>query len=318
MKRKVIIGLTYGDVSGIGPEILAKVLNNWKYELTPVVIGSKSVLKKFKLKDNRKIIFYPSAIKDFKFIPGKPSSASGQDSYDSLKEAAKLALNGKINALVTGPVSKETINKAGIKFSGQTEALAKLANVNPKKAIMIFVSRDLRIALFTRHIALKNVYKQIDKTSLEKFILILNGELKKWFKIKNPRIGLLGLNPHAGENGLFGDEEKKVISKIIASLKKRKINIYGPLSPDATLAMAGQDYLLKKKQKYDVYVSLYHDQALPMFKAVAGLDGVNVTFGLPFLRVSVDHGTAFNIAGKNKASEKGLESAIEIVDKLFL
>ena len=296
MKKKGYIGLTYGDPAGIGPEILTKVLKTWKYNSTPYVIGEKSYLN---------------------FKPGCPSKITGKHAYECLKLSAKLALDKNINSLITGPVSKEMINKANINFSGQTDALAKFCKVNIDEVIMMFVANDLRLALFTRHIPLKGVPSKVTKKNLDKFLIRLNKELKKWFKIKNPKIAVLGLNPHAGEKGLFGKEEEKIITPVINKLKKSGLKLFGPLSPDATLAKAGQDFLSKKKQKYDAYVSFYHDQGLPMFKAVAGLQGVNVTLGLPFLRVSVDHGTAFDIAGKNIASEKSLVSAIELVEKII-
>ena len=294
--KKVFIGLTYGDPAGIGPEILKKVLKTWKYNSTPYVIGIKDLSN---------------------FKPGYPSKITGKHAYECLKLSAKLALNKKINALVTGPVSKEMINKANIDFSGQTDELAKLCKKNPTEVIMLFAANDLRMALFTRHIPLNAVSSKISKQKLNKFLITLNKELKKQFKIKNPKIGVLGLNPHASEKGLFGKEEQKIIIPAINKLKQSGLKLFGPLSPDATLAKAGQDFLSKKKQKYDAYVSFYHDQGLPMFKAVAGLNGVNVTLGLPFLRVSVDHGTAFDIAGKNQASPQGLISAIELVENIL-
>ena len=303
MKQKKYIGLTYGDPASIGPEILLKTLkrwntSRWKQKFKPLVIGRQdSLIKKYK--------------------PGKPSISSGTHAYKCLKEAVDLAKEKKVTAIVTGPVSKEYINLANIKFVGQTEEIAKLCNINPDNVIMLFVANDLKIALFTRHIPLKLVSKKLNRKNLENFISLLNAELKKWFQIKSPKIAVLGLNPHAGENGLFGNEEKKIILPIIKSLNLKGLKISGPLSADATLAKAGQNYLSGKKQNYDAYISFYHDQALPMFKAVCGMDGVNVTLGLPFLRASVDHGTAFDIAGKNKADNNGLISAVMLVEKLL-
>ena len=295
MKKKVFIGLTYGDPAGIGPEILGKVLKSWEYSSTPYVIGTK----------------------DYNFKPGHPSKLTGEHSYKYLKESAKLAINKKINALITGPVSKEMINMTYTGFRGQTDELAKLCKMNPDDVIMLFAANDLRLALFTRHMPLKDVATKITQKRLNKFLIILNKELKKWFQIKNPRIAVLGLNPHASENSLFGNEEEKIIIPVIKKLQKSGLTVFGPFSPDATLAKAGQDFLSKKKQKYDAYVSFYHDQGLPMFKAVAGLNGTNVTLGLPFLRASVDHGTAFDIAGKNIASPNGLKSTIKFVEDVL-
>lgn len=299
MKNDFCIGLTYGDPASIGPEILLKTLKSWKklkFKLRPLVIGL------IKLKTTH---------------IGKPSKNTGIHAYKCLKLAVKLAKDRKITALVTGPVSKKAINLSNKSFIGQTDEIAKLCNVNPKKVIMIFVANDLRIALFTRHMPLKLVSSKLSKISLREYLLILNYELKKWFSIKKPKIAILGLNPHAGEGGMFGSEEKNIISPVINELNTKGLNLFGPLSPDATLARAGQNYLQNKKQEFDSYVSFYHDQSLPMFKAVAGMRGVNVTLGLPFLRVSVDHGTAFDIAGKNIASNEGLISGVRLVEKIL-
>lgn len=314
MKKKALMGFTYGDPTSIGPEILTKALNKRKYRFIPYIIGVKSFLKKPKAKN--KIFFHSLDGLNFNFTAGHPSKTSGEHSLKCLKEAAKLGLTKKITALITGPVSKEMISKTNTGFYGQTDELAKFCKKNSDELVMLFAANDLRLALFTRHIPLKYVARRLTQKNIENFLVILNKELKKWFKIQTPKIAILGLNPHAGENGLFGKEEQKIILPVIIKLRKTGLKLFGPLSPDATLAKAGQDFLSRKRQKYDVYVSLYHDQGLPMFKAVTGLSGVNVTLGLPFLRVSVDHGTAFDIAGKNKASEKGLISAIELAEKL--
>lgn len=293
MKNKPKICLTYGDPASIGPEILVKTLKGWRFKLKPIVFGD-----------------FPS------FRLGKPTKHSGLHAYKCLKEAVYFAKKNKNSHLVTGPVSKFVINLSHKGFVGQTDEIAKLCGISSGNVIMLFVAGDLRIALFTRHIPLNKVCKRITKNELENFLLLLNKEFKKWLHIKNPIIGILGLNPHAGEGGLFGSEEEKIIAPIINKLNSRGLRLFGPLSPDATLASAGQNFLLKKKQKYDVLVSFYHDQALPMFKAVAGMKGVNVTLGLPFLRVSVDHGTAFDIAGKNKASNEGLVNAIKLLSSI--
>lgn len=298
MKKEVFIGLTYGDPAGIGPEILFKTLSSWKFKFLPMVFGSDNL-----------------QVENIKL--GFPSLESGLDSYNSLIKAVSSAKKKKIIALVTGPVSKYAINLTGKKFEGQTDEIAKQCGIPKSNVIMLFAATDLRIALFTRHIPLKSLFKRLNKSSLENFIILLNKELKSKLRIKNPKIAVLGLNPHASENGLFGNEEEKIISPVVKKLNKKGIKVFGPLSPDATLSNAGKLYLSKKDQPYDTYVSLYHDQALPMFKAVAGFNGVNVTLGLPFLRVSVDHGTAFDIAGKNKASNEGLISAIRFVERIL-
>lgn len=322
MRKEVFIGLTYGDPAGIGPEILSKTLKNWKFKLKPIIFGSVNYLKSNKLNIKNNIVFYTNnkltKLKNNLKL-GKLSKFTGMYSYECLRSAVEYAKRNKKNfALVTGPVSKTAINAAGIKFSGQTDEIAKFLNINPNNVIMLFVASDLRIALFTRHIPLKEVISRITKHGLIKYISILNKELKKWFHIKKPKIAVLGLNPHASEDGLFGSEEEKIILPAIKYLKKHRVNVSGPFSPDSTLSYAGRCYLSGKKQPYDVYVSFYHDQCLPMFKATAGYKGLNVSLGLPFIRVSPDHGTAFDIAGRNKASPESYMSAIKLLDDLLI
>ncbi len=312
--KKVIIGLTYGDPAGIGPEILLKTINSWRFKFTPLIVGNLELLSIYKKHKNKLFLHECNDKKLNKIISGKPNKISAAHSYQCLKEVTSLALKKKINAMFTGPVSKSQISSTGVKFIGQTDEIAKLCGLKSSDVIMMFLSKDFRIALFTRHVPLKSVSSLITKTKFKKYLLLLNCELKKWLHIEKPKIGILGLNPHSSEGGLFGNEEKSIISPVIKELKRQGLNIYGPLSPDATLADAGRAYLLNKKQKHDVYVSFYHDQALPLFKAIAGRDGVNVTLGLPFLRVSVDHGTAFDIAGKNIADNASVVSALKFLD----
>lgn len=300
-KNENVIGITYGDPAGIGPEIAIKTIKNWKkykFKFAPFVLDKK-------------------IYNNFSFTFGRPTKRSGLYAYKCLKEAVTLAKNKTLKALVTGPISKKVINITYKDFIGQTDEIAKMCDIKPNNVIMLFAANDFRIALFTRHISLKNVSSKITKSALKQYLILLDKELKKWFSIKRPKIAILGLNPHAGEGGLFGNEEQKIITPVMRQLQYKNLQLYGPLSPDATLAESGQNYLAGKKQKHDAYVSFYHDQSLPVFKAVTGKKGVNITLGLPFLRVSVDHGTAFDIAGKNIASNEGLVSAIKLVEKLL-
>lgn len=303
MKRRLEIGITYGDPSGIGPEILIKVLQKWNYNLTPIIFDPQNVLFK-KSKHG--------------FKPGVISPKAGQYSFKCLENCVKYAKTNKLKAIITGPVSKLAINKSGIKFTGQTEAIADMCKVNKKNVIMLFAQKDFRIALYSRHIPLKEVSKSLNKKDLKNFLVILEKELKEKFKILKPKIAVLGLNPHAGEDGLFGSEEKRIIIPVIKELLKKKMGIYGPFSADAMLAQCAQNYLKSRKQNFDVLVSFYHDQALPVFKGVCGFNGLNITLGLPFLRVSVDHGTAFDIAGKNIADGEGMKSAVKFVNDLLI
>lgn len=320
MKNHQYIGITYGDPAGVGPEIVNKTLKKWK-KLKNVklkIIGSKKFLKKFQFSKNHSNEIQFAESKKFNnvnFTPGKLTKNNGKHAYECLKYAVSLALKKEIKALVTGPVSKSVVSLSKKKFKGQTDEIAKLCGINPEDVIMSFMSNDFRIALFTRHVPLKDVSKYISKSTLKKYLLLLNSEIKKWLKIKNPKIAVLGLNPHAGEKGLIGYEEGKIIIPVIKDLTRMGLKLTGPLSPDATLAKAGRNYLQNQRQPYDIYVSFYHDQCLPLFKAVTGLKGLNVTLGLPFIRVSPDHGTGFDIAGKGKADFTGFLSAIKFASK---
>lgn len=320
MPEKTLIGFTYGDPSGIGPEILSsalmKVLTSLggSKKIYPVIIGDKGLLC-FNKSIFEKCFFYEIPV-DKKTIISKPNKQTGIHALRCLRAGIKLIKEKKIKFLITGPVSKQIISLSSPNFLGQTEIIAKEFNLISNKLIMLFVSKDLKVSLLTRHLPVSEISKKISIKSILEHVILLNAELKRWFKIKNPKIALLGLNPHAGENGLIGLEEIKYFKQAVKILKKKKINVVGPLSPDGTLAKAGQNYLKGNKQEFDAYVSIYHDQALPMFKAVSGLSGLNITLGLPFLRVSPDHGTAFDIAGKKKASDEGIISAVKFVEQI--
>lgn len=320
-KKEVLIGFTYGDPTSIGPEILLKSLRTFNSrKLKPIIVGHKNVLQNAKrliLKNDFEIDSNDISILNNLSI-GKPSKSSGRHAHECLQRAVNLAKKKKIKGIITGPVSKEIVSKFSPGFTGQTDQIAKACGLTMDEIIMLFVANDLRISLLTRHIPIKKVCKKLSKAAIKTHLKILNKELKKWFGIKKPKIGLLGVNPHAGENGLIGEEDKKIILPAIKELRKKGVNVYGPLSPDATLADAGQRYLNDKKQEYDAFVSIFHDQALPMFKAVAGKQGVNVSIGLPFIRVSPDHGTAFDIAGKNKADHAGYDACVKFLETISL
>lgn len=320
MARKLKIGFTYGDPSSIGPEILLNTLLSWDYlEILPILIGDKNVLCSYKksslgrlnVLEEEKVVFKENV------NPGKPNINTGKHAYECMVKSVDLIKNKKIDALVTGPVSKSITSLSYPNFKGQTDALAKLLDIKNDKSIMTFIERDLRIALYTRHIPIRDVPSNLTSKDLIAFVELLIQEHKYHFKrSKKIKIGILGLNPHAGEDGLIGCEELAVFPSVLKTLRAKKIDIIGPLSPDATLAECGRRYLNNQQQKYDFLISMYHDQCLPMFKAVTGLRGLNVTLGLPILRVSPDHGTAFDIAGKNIASNEGIVSSIEFLRNL--
>lgn len=277
------ICITIGDPRGIGPEVVKKALKNpaLKAKADFIVIG--------------------------KDVKTKSAEACAKASVEFINTAFKLIKEKKADALVTGPVSKEAINKAGIKFEGHTEYLAKLSNC--KKFAMMFVSDTLKVSLVTRHIALRDVSSSLSIRKIYDTVELTYKTLRDLLRIKSPKIGVSGLNPHSGEGGLFGKEEKTVILPAIKRLQKKFKGIFGPIPADVLLYDAYH-------KKFDAAVCMYHDQGLAAFKMIARNRGVNLTLGLPFIRASVDHGTGFDIAGKGKADPGSMIEAIKLALKL--
>lgn len=302
------IAITTGDFNGIGPEIITKALNSLKLDKNKVVIiGSKSLF-------NNLTIDY-----EFVDIPfnnnwlniGQETKEAGEFAYQCLIKACELAGEKKIKAIVTAPLSKNTLHLAGHNFSGQTEILeAQLGNKEKnEKAEMLFVSDSFRVLLLTRHLPLNKI--KITKELLIEKILRINKVLKDDFKIKEPKLALCSLNPHAGENGIIGNEEIFEFAPAIDYLRKEGINITEPLPSDTLFVKAAQSYNKGKKQYYDCYCACYHDQGLIPIKMLAMDKTVNTTVGLSVIRTSPAHGTAYDIAGKNLADASSMICAIK-------
>ncbi|MCX5703410.1 MAG: 4-hydroxythreonine-4-phosphate dehydrogenase PdxA, partial [Candidatus Omnitrophica bacterium] len=301
-RRKIRVGITMGDPSGIGPAITSKAVDKLKGLADFVVIGDEWVFKKAQ-NAKRKAPASPAGRQSYKFIDlnnvtrqsfsfGKIKAEYGRASIEYLDKALGLVKNREIDCLVTAPISKEAINLAGFSYSGHTEYLAK--NTHTRDFAMMLLNKALRVSLVTRHIPLKDVPAQINKDRISKTIFLTHRALKQIFKIKNPRVVVCGLNPHASDNGIIGKEENRVIKPAIEKLRaKFKIDINGPISSDVAIYQA-------KEGQYDAVIAMYHDQALIPLKFSADFTGVNMTLGLPFLRTSPLHGTAFDIAGKHK------------------
>jgi 4-hydroxythreonine-4-phosphate dehydrogenase len=238
-------------------------------------------------------------------VCGTPDKNNAQSQLNALKRAVTGCLSGEFSALITGPMHKGIINEAGIPFTGHTEYLAELTKT--KKVVMMLAApkskNPLRVALATTHLPLADVSSAITQESLEEVITILNHDLKHAFGIVQPRILICGLNPHAGEDGHLGREEIDCITPVINKLKKKGFNLTGPLPADTLFTQPNLD-------KADAVLAMYHDQGLPVLKYVGFGASVNVTLGLPIIRTSVDHGTAFDLAGSGKASTGSLEAAI--------
>ncbi len=320
---KPIIGITMGDPAGIGPEVCAKALNTPQIQLLAncVVIGdSKAMRQGLKVAKIPNIEINPIKkiseakfrrgiidVIDFKNADGRikigqVSKAAGKASMEYVEKAIKLAMDGKIDAITTGPINKEAIRKAGYKYQGHTELLA--ARTKAKNYGMMFMSDSLWVMLVTTHLPLKDVSKHLDKGKILKRIKLAHETLFK-LREKKPRIAVAGLNPHAGEAGIFGDEEIKIIKPAVEAARKLGINVKGPISPDAVFYLANIGM-------FDIVIAMYHDQGLIPLKLLSFNKSVNVTVGLPIIRTSVDHGTGFDIAGKGWAKPQSMIEAIKV------
>jgi len=228
---------------------------------------------------------------------------------DMLNIACKYCLENKFDALVTTPIQKSIINDSGIKFSGHTEYLAKICNIN--LPVMLLACNEFRIALVTTHLPLSDVSKTISSERIKNIIDIVINDMSIRFGVTHPRITVCGLNPHAGEDGYLGTEEKKIITPLINALIKNGYNISGPIPADTA-------FLEKERQKTDVYICMYHDQGLPVLKTLGFGETVNITLGLPIIRTSVDHGTALQLAGTGDAQCNSLLAAIKMAETMAL
>lgn len=321
------IGITIGDINGIGPEVIIKALKDARIlsDCTPIIYGSTKTMSYHKKALNEEEFTYqscktaedasPKKINivnvwndEIKFELGSITETGGKYAYLSLEKATEDLATNKIDILVTAPISKEAIIKAGFQFPGHTEYLAHLSGVD--EALMVMVSPNLKVALVTSHIALKDVSKALTKEKVYAKIKALENSLKKDFGIIRPKIAVLGLNPHAGENGKMGTEESEAISPAIQQAKNENILAFGPYPADGFF---GSNLL----NQFDGILAMYHDQGLTAFKALAFDEGVNYTAGLPIVRTSPDHGTAFDIAGKNKASGQSFRSAIYLAMDVY-
>ena len=305
--NKKKLAITLGDFNGIGPEVTVKALNKLDIPGQNIVlIGSKSLLTG--LNRDYEIIEIP--FEKSMINTGKETKQAGEFSYQCLQKACEMANNDKVSAIVTAPVSKNALHLAGYNFSGQTEILEKnLADKEKnEKAEMLFVCKDFRVLLLTRHLPLKDV--KITKELLTEKLQRIDSVLKQKFSVKSPSIALCSLNPHAGENGILGDEEIKEFTPAVEILKAKGIDVTYPKPADTLFAKAAKAFLTGQKQPYDVYCACYHDQGLIPIKALAMNKTVNMTVGLKVIRTSPAHGTAYDIAGKNIADETSITEAI--------
>jgi len=311
MKRiryKVRLGITMGDPSGIGPAIICQALNKLVGLAEFVVIGDRWVFHKAirllgeKTPDLTFVDLDNIRHNAFRF--GKVGAQFGRASIEYLDKALELIENNRIDCLVTAPVSKEAIKLAGPSFRGHTEYFAK--RLNTKDLVMMLLNSRLRFSLVTRHIPLKEISRALNRQKLITTINITFEFLKKFFLINHPRIVVCGLNPHASDNGLIGKEENRIIKPVVKLLGKKIKSLAGPFSADVAIYQASL-------AKFDCVIALYHDQALIPLKLSDADTGVNITLGLPFIRTSPLHGTAFDISKNPRvANPASLISAIKL------
>ncbi|MFT6732997.1 MAG: 4-hydroxythreonine-4-phosphate dehydrogenase [Polaribacter sp.] len=309
--------LTIGEPAGIGPELVIKIAQN-EFDAQLIVIGDSKYLMELASKLELPLQLIPinwqsSSVKhqpgtlyieELPFIekvnPGMLSSNNAKIVLQSLIKASELALEQKITAIVTAPVHKANINKIEPTFLGHTEFFAKQANID--KVVMMLATKNLRMALATTHIPLKEVSDNISQDSLFQIINVISNSFK-CFNLKKPKIAVCGLNPHAGEDGLLGMEDMEIVSPAVEKLKEEGFDIEGPFPSDSL-------FTPQKRDIFDVFLAMYHDQGLPVVKAIGFGQTVNVTLGLPYIRTSVDHGTALDIADSFSASPSSLIYAI--------
>lgn len=321
MSTLPVVGITMGDPAGVGPEIILKSLNNKEVyqQCRPIVIGDAKILDRAQqfvntnleiitIEDIQEATYEAGKVYclDMNLVPadlpiGQVSAEAGHAAFEFLRKAIELANEGKIDAICTAPLNKEALHKGGHIYPGHTEILAELTNTNDFS--MMLSAPNLKVIHVTTHVGIIDAVKMINPERVYKVIKLADETLKK-AGYTNPKIAVCGINPHAGENGLFGygEEEEKVIPGVEKAALEG-INVVGPLPADTL-------FFRTVRGDFDIVVAMYHDQGHGPVK-VLGLDaGVNITVGLPIIRTSVDHGTAFDIAGKGIADEKSLQEAI--------
>lgn len=323
--QKPIIGFTSGDLNGIGIELIIKTLSDNRVldMCIPVVFGSNKSIN-FYRKSMPDVNFVYQAVKDFSRLnpkqvnilncweeevaitPGTLNDVGGKYALLSLQQGVAALKAGHIQGLVTAPIHKKNIQSEEFKHSGHTPYLKEEFNV--PDVVMLMAAENIRVALVTEHVPLSGVKQHITKENILRKLQILNSSLQKDFSIAKPRIAVLGLNPHAGDEGLIGDEEETIIKPAIKDARYKDILAFGPYSADAFFARGSY-------QKFDAVLAMYHDQGLIPFKSLAIGEGVNYTAGLPMVRTSPDHGTAFDIAGKGKADASSfMVATFECID----
>ena len=316
------IAVSSGDPAGIGPDICIKAFGNKKIlSYKPIVFGNIDLFIERAKQINQEINIREykgeeedSISNDFLWMvdkpigvdisSSKPNPKSAEYIINIFEESVNKTISKEFDAIVTCPINKEIINEGGIPFTGHTEELAKLGKTN--KVVMMLANQKIKVALASTHIPLKEVSDFINKGHIEEVVEIIHTSLRDYWNANDPLIKVLGINPHAGDGGYIGKEEKEVISPALQNLKEKGINTIGPISADT--AFIEKD----GTKKADAFLAMFHDQGLPVIKTMGFGETVNITLGLPFIRTSVDHGTAYDKAGLGSADESSLLAAMEM------
>ena len=322
--NKPILGITCGDINGIGTELIIKTFSDHRIleHCTPVIFASNKLINFYK-KSVPEAHFNYQSIKDFSRVnakqiniyhcweeevqinPGQLTDTGGRYAVISLVAATEALKQGHIQGIITAPIHKKNVQSSSFNFTGHTPYLK--ATTNSSDVLMLLYAMNLRVALLTEHIPVKDVAQEVTKENILSKLNLLHASLRRDFGIDKPKIAVLGLNPHAGDEGLIGNEEEQVIEPAIKQAKQNML-VFGPFSADAFFAR-------RSYTKFDAVLAMYHDQGLIPFKTIAVDEGVNFTAGLPFVRTSPDHGTAFDIAGKNEADPSSFTAAVfECID----
>ena len=318
--NKPVIGFTIGDLNGVGAELLIKTLGDHRLlELcTPVIFASNKVinfyrksvpditfnyqsLKEVQKVNHKQINIFNCWEEEVAITPGQLNEIGGKYAIRSLQFAVQALKEAKIDALVTAPLHKKNIQSAEFNYPGHTPYLKSFFGV--KDVVMLMVAENLRVGVVTEHVALKDVAPLITKEAILSKLFVIHDSLVRDFGVDKPRIAVLGLNPHAGDEGLIGNEEETIIKPALKEARNNNMLAFGPYSADSFFARS-------LHSKFDAVLAMYHDQGLIPFKTLAGGEGVNYTAGLGGIRTSPDHGTAFDIAGKNKADNASFLKAI--------
>ena len=333
MARKPIVAVTMGDPAGIGPEVVRKALSDPRIKrvCSPLILGDWEVLGrawKAKTKAAELVCWQPgqallpllqsqyagvvcslSSLSARESRPGCPTKAAGHAAYRYIVVAAKLALSGLAEAMATAPISKSILKEAGYDYPGHTELLAELGRT--PQCRMMLIGKKLRVVLVTGHVAFTQVARSLSREGIGKTLELAHRSLQNFFGIERPRIAVAALNPHGGEAGIFGDQETTTIAPAVQAAKRKGIQAFGPFAADSLFYRAARG-------EYDAVVCMYHDQGLIPLKLHHFFGGVALTLGPPFIRTSVDHGTAYDIAGQGKADASSMKEAILLAARLAL